>query len=61
MSSIKRPTEAYESLKAQDTWNRNEKEDMKLAIEYLYEFHEKLSKLHPECTMHMNHMLQERR
>lgn len=44
-----------------DNWDRNEKEDMKLAIEYLYEFNEKLSKLHPQCKEHINHMLQDRR
>lgn len=43
------------------TWDRNEKEDMKLAIEYLYDLHEKLSKLHPECRITIHNILQERR
>ena len=30
-----------------ENWKRNEQEDVKKAIEYLYEFKEKLSKLHP--------------
>lgn len=30
-----------------DKWARNEAEDMKKGIEYLYEFKEKLLKLHP--------------
>lgn len=45
--------------KSQTTWERNEKEDMKLAIEYLYDFHEKLIKLHPECRNAIHNMLQD--
>jgi|KBSMisStandDraft_5_1062788.scaffolds.fasta_scaffold2511203_2 hypothetical protein len=43
------------------TWERNEKEDMKLAMDYLYEFKEKLSKLHPFCVETVHNLLQERR
>lgn len=43
------------------TWERNEKEDMKLAMDYLYEFKEKLMKLHPLCMETVNNLLQERR
>lgn len=42
-------------------WERNEKEDMKLAMDYLYEFKEKLFKLHPLCVETVHNLLQERR
>lgn len=35
---------------AVDRWKRNEKEDLKDAIDALYEFKKKLDKLHPNCT-----------
>jgi hypothetical protein len=41
-------------------YERNEKEDMKKAIEFLYEFKEKLSELHPTCLNAIEHMLQYR-
>lgn len=44
-----------------DTYSRNEKEDMKLAMEYLYDFNEKLNKLHPMCKDLIHHVLQDRR
>lgn len=47
--------------KISSTYERNEKEDMKLAMEYLYEFNEKLNKLHPMCRELMHHIMQERR
>lgn len=43
---------------SQDRWQRNEMEDMKKGIEYLYEFKEKLSKLHPSVIDRMEDMLQ---
>jgi hypothetical protein len=39
---------------------RNEQEDMKKGIEYLYEFKEKLSKLHPAVLDAIENMLQYR-
>lgn len=50
-----------EAPKLSSTYDRNEKEDMKLAMEYLYEFNEKLGKLHPMCREMMHHILQDRR
>lgn len=47
--------------KPSSTYERNEKEDMKLAMEYLYDFNEKLGKLHPMCRELMHHIMQERR
>lgn len=44
-----------------NNWKRNEREDMKLAIEYLYEFKKKLSDLHPNCLSLIENMLQHRR
>lgn len=41
------PCEAPRPLHTEDKWQRNEMEDVKKAIEYLYEFREKLSNLHP--------------
>jgi|GEM_PF-5844419 hypothetical protein len=42
-------------------WDRNELEDMKTAIEYLYEFRKKLAQLHPYVLDHMEHLLQKPR
>lgn len=39
-------------------YNRNEKEDMQKAIEYLYEFKRKLDELHPNCINVIEHLLQ---
>ena len=39
-------------------YQRNEMEDMKKGIEYLYEFREKLSKLHPVVMDAIENMLQ---
>ena len=41
-----------------DRYSRNEKEDMQLAIEALYEFKKKLNKLHPVCVDLISQMLQ---
>ncbi len=48
------PMPAHEPSKYQ----RNEVEDMKKGIEYLYEFKEKLSKLHPVVCDAIEKMLQ---
>lgn len=39
-------------------YSRNEKDDMKKAIELLYEFKRGLDELHPNCTTLMEQMLQ---
>lgn len=39
-------------------YDRNEKEDLKLALDYLWEFKEKLNKLHPNVTYTIERMLQ---
>ena len=41
-----------------DRYDRNEQEDLKLAIDYLYEFKAKLNKLHPSILDKIQHMLQ---
>ncbi len=41
-----------------DRWRRNEKEDLKLAIDYLYEFKKKMDELHPTCLDIIHKMLQ---
>ncbi len=50
--------EAARPLHSEDKWQRNEMEDMKKGIEYLYEFREKLSKLHPVVMDAVENMLQ---
>ena len=42
----------------QDRWRRNEKEDLKTAIDYLYEFKKKIDELHPSCLDIIHKMLQ---
>lgn len=39
-------------------YERNEIEDMKIAIGYLYEFKKKLDELHPACIDAIDNMLQ---
>lgn len=39
-------------------WSRDQKEDMKTAIDLLYKFKQDLDKLHPECTNIIEKMLQ---
>jgi hypothetical protein len=41
-------------------YKRDEKEDMKTAIDALYEFKRKLNELHPVCVDLINSMLQQR-
>lgn len=45
----------------EDRFMRNEREDMKAAIDALYEFKKKLSELHPNCTDFLENMLQQQR
>ena len=52
-SAESRPISMHE-----ERYNRNECEDMKTAIEYLYAFREKLSKLHPVAMEAIDQMLQ---
>lgn len=40
------------------TWQRNFKDDLKQAMEYLCEFKEKIDKLHPECARMIERMFQ---
>jgi hypothetical protein len=42
----------------ENRYKRNEKEDIKLAIEHLYEFKKKLEELHPKATDVIEKLLQ---
>lgn len=44
-----------------DRYERNEQEDLKLAIDHLYEFKAKLNKLYPGVLDKIENMLQQRR
>lgn len=46
------------SLNVEERWTRNEQEDVKKAIEHLYEFKEKLSKLHPVAQQVIEDLVQ---
>ncbi len=39
-------------------YDRNEQEDLKLAIDYIYELKKKLNQLHPNVSYLAEHMLQ---
>ncbi len=39
-------------------YERNEQEDMKKAVDYLYEFKKKMAELHPSCLNLIENMLQ---
>jgi len=41
-----------------DRWDRNMKEDMKTAMDLLWEFRTALDRLHPECVTILERMLQ---
>lgn len=63
LSRISRPILEYAaSYSTKDDrmklWERDEVEDMKKGIEYLYEFKEKLSKLHPLVLESIENLLQ---
>jgi hypothetical protein len=45
----------------ENVWNRNEKEDMKKAIDLIYEFSEALSKLHPHVKDYVEKLFQQNR
>jgi len=47
-------------MRVDTRYERNEKEDLKIAIDYLYEFKEKLYKLHPFVIHLMDQMLQKK-
>lgn len=49
---------APQPLSIDDRWTRNECEDLKTAIEHLYAFREKLSKLHPVVLDAIENMMQ---
>ncbi|QHJ76039.1 MAG: hypothetical protein [Bacteriophage sp.] len=51
---------AQEALhsRVESRYNRNEEEDMQMAISYLYDFKRKLDKLHPQCTRFIENMMQ---
>ncbi len=51
------PSAPIQTAAQENKYNRNEKEDMKKAIEFLYEFAEKLRELHPNCTDMIENML----
>jgi len=46
---------------APNLYERSEKEDMKKAIELLYDFRKSLGELHPNCITLIENMLQHRR
>lgn len=52
---VQKPSSFQDNL-----WSRNEKDDMKEAIDLLYSFKEKLGKLHPNCINLIEQMLQNR-
>lgn len=41
-----------------ERWNRNMKDDMKKALDLLWQFKESLDQLHPDCTSIIEKMLQ---
>lgn len=47
-------------FESQGRYNRNEEEDIKTAISYLYEFKRKLDALHPNCVDIISHILSNR-
>lgn len=49
------------AVHAPSLYDRDEKEDMKKAIELLYQFKQSLSELHPNCLNLIEGMLQFRR
>jgi hypothetical protein len=48
---------ASPSIRPEGRYDRNEKDDMKIAIDALYEFKSKLDTLHPGCTYLIEKML----
>lgn len=58
IGQIPMPCEAPRPLHHEDKWKRNEIEDMKKGIEYVYEFRQKLFELHPVVIDAIENMLQ---
>lgn len=58
LGNIPMQYEAPMKSHSEDRWQRNEIEDMKKGIEYLYEFREKICKLHPVILDVIENMLQ---
>lgn len=58
IGSLSGQAEAIPRSMHEDRYARNECEDLKKGIEYLYEFREKLSKLHPVAMEAIDQMLQ---
>lgn len=56
--SVCMPYEAPRPAEGEDRWQRNEREDIKAAIDCLYEFREKLAKLHPMAMEIIEEMMQ---
>ncbi len=55
---------AYQGIEksvSDDKWGRSEQEDVKEAIDLLYDFRKKLDKLHPRVKDLIENMLQVRR
>ena len=52
------PCESPRLAQPEDKWNRDEKEDFKLAIEAMYEFKKKLQDLHPMVIEFIDQILQ---
>lgn len=46
------------SPQVDDRWNRNEQDDLKEAIDLMYDFKKKLNKLHPRISDMVETMLQ---
>lgn len=55
-------TDAIPHVKsAPSRYDRNARDDFPKAIEYLYEFVDKLQKLHPDCAEIIEHILQKQK
>jgi hypothetical protein len=61
MNCVPYQGEACTSPKRDDRYDRSEQEDLKLAIDYIYEFRGKLNKLHPGVLDKVEQMLQHNR
>lgn len=46
------------AIKPDDRYSRNIKEDMKIAMDLLFQFKEGMEKLHPECSSLIELLLQ---
>lgn len=57
-AQLNMPCEAPKMAHTVSRYERNEKDDIKTAIDALYEFKRKLDELHPTCTEVIENMLQ---